>query len=378
MLTITNFTHRLCECGGQRFRSGPLSRSVPVDWDDSDRLWPRVRAFRLTCLPCSPAPIWLTSWLDQKLVRTWCVTPHRDVARCPCSRSVLLSNLRHDAVATTTTSNSEPSRRGVRRRGRSDPIDAHLAAVGAFRLDTARLPAPRTDGDREALRILLGARQEPTRTRTRRINWLRALLLTGDDTDRTLARSALTTRTLTTLAQRRNETREHAIRRGELRRLTRSIHAAATTPPTPPSPAPARSRPAADAQSATGPTVVATEHSTTHYTPSCTPDGGSARARSTTSPIAATKRQRPRNPPPTHHLTHIEASLREANTADSPPAGQGRTQRASRGDSGSCPSVCCRRSGLTSTSQAASPRCHAHGYVRRPGTASCDHGRRGS
>jgi transposase len=122
---------------------------------------------------------------------------------------------------------SEPPRRGERRRGKSDPIDAHLAAIGALGLDTTRLPTPRTDGDREALRILLGARQELTTTRTRQINRLRALLLTGDDTDRTLARTALTARTLTTLAQRRarrGETREHAIRRGELRRLARSIH----------------------------------------------------------------------------------------------------------------------------------------------------------
>jgi len=122
---------------------------------------------------------------------------------------------------------SEPPQRGARRRGKSDPIDAHLAAIGALGLDTTRLPIPRTDGDREALRILLSARQELTTTRTRQINRLRALLLTGDDTDRTLARTALTTQTLTTLAQRRarrGEAREHAIRRSELRRLARSIH----------------------------------------------------------------------------------------------------------------------------------------------------------
>lgn len=122
---------------------------------------------------------------------------------------------------------SEPPRRGARRRGKSDPIDAHLAAVGALGLDSTRLPAPRADGDREALRILLGARQELTTTKTRQINRLRALLLTGDDIDRTLARAALTARALTTLAQRRarrDETREQAVRRNELRRLARSIN----------------------------------------------------------------------------------------------------------------------------------------------------------
>ena len=47
--------------------------------------------------------------------------------------------------------------RGERRRGKSDPIDAHLAALHALRLDADRLPTPRADGDGEALRILLGA-----------------------------------------------------------------------------------------------------------------------------------------------------------------------------------------------------------------------------
>jgi transposase len=40
----------------------------------------------------------------------------------------------------------------------------------ALRLDADRLPTPRADGDREALRILLGARRELTTTKTRTIN----------------------------------------------------------------------------------------------------------------------------------------------------------------------------------------------------------------
>ena len=70
------------------------------------------------------------------------------------------------------------------RRGKSDPIDAHLAAVHVLQLDADRLPTPRADGAREALRILLGARAEITTARTTQINRLRALLLCGDDTDR--------------------------------------------------------------------------------------------------------------------------------------------------------------------------------------------------
>ena len=46
----------------------------------------------------------------------------------------------------------ERPRRGERRRGNSDPIDAHLAALHALRLDADRLPRPRADGDRERRR----------------------------------------------------------------------------------------------------------------------------------------------------------------------------------------------------------------------------------
>jgi transposase len=82
----------------------------------------------------------------------------------------------------------QPGRSQRRGRGKSDPIDAHLAVLAALRLDTARLPAPRADGDREALRILLGARQEITVAATAQTNRLRALLLGGGDTDRQSAR----------------------------------------------------------------------------------------------------------------------------------------------------------------------------------------------
>ena len=61
----------------------------------------------------------------------------------------------------------ERPKRSDRRRGKSDPIDAHLAALHTLRLDAERLPTPRADGEREALRILLGARMELTTARTR-------------------------------------------------------------------------------------------------------------------------------------------------------------------------------------------------------------------
>jgi transposase len=67
-------------------------------------------------------------------------------------------------AAELTVVEIERPRRGERRRGKSDPIDAHLAAL---HLDADRLPTPRADGDREALRILLRARRELTTAKTR-------------------------------------------------------------------------------------------------------------------------------------------------------------------------------------------------------------------
>ncbi len=120
----------------------------------------------------------------------------------------------------------ERPRRRDRRRGKSDPIDSHLAALQVLRLSVERLPTPRADGDREALRILLSARREITTARTRQINRLRALLLAGDDADRDLARGTLTDNRLTTIARRRGtkgDTTEHAVRRAETRRLALAI-----------------------------------------------------------------------------------------------------------------------------------------------------------
>src|SRR5215208_4971064 len=107
------------------------------------------------------------------------------------------------AAGLTVLECEQPNRKARRGKGKSDPIDAHLAVLAALRLDADRLPIPRTDGDREALRILLSARQELTTTSTAQVNRLRALLLAGEDTDRQLARGALTVTRLAGLALRR-------------------------------------------------------------------------------------------------------------------------------------------------------------------------------
>jgi transposase len=126
----------------------------------------------------------------------------------------------------------QPSRKVRRGKGKSDPIDAHLAVLFALGLDADKLPTPRADGDREALRILLCAREELTTTATGQTNRLRALLRDGDDTDRRLARGALTITTLSALVKRRQPagaSRERAVRHGEIRRLAVALREADQT-----------------------------------------------------------------------------------------------------------------------------------------------------
>jgi transposase len=123
----------------------------------------------------------------------------------------------------------QPARKDRRGRGKSDAIDAHLAVLFALRQDTDKLPTPRADGPREALRILLAARQEMVTASTAQTNRLRALLLSGDDRDRAASRSAFTDAALSTLARRRlpaDADRLHAVRHSEIRRLALAVREA--------------------------------------------------------------------------------------------------------------------------------------------------------
>ncbi len=147
------------------------------------------------------------------------------------TRSYGIGVARALAAAGITVLECEQPRRGQRRgTGKSDRIDAHLAALSALRLDAARLPAPRADGDREALRILLGARHDMIAASTAQASRLRALLLTGDDTSRRAARAPLTAAALAALARRRPPAaagRAAAIRQAEIRRLALALRDAA-------------------------------------------------------------------------------------------------------------------------------------------------------
>ena len=123
----------------------------------------------------------------------------------------------------------QPARKDRRGRGKSDAIDAHLAVLFALRQDTTKLPIPRSDGPREALRILLAARQEMVTASTGQINRLRALLLSGDDRDRDASRAAFTDEALNRLARRRlsvDADRLQAVRHAEIRRLALAVREA--------------------------------------------------------------------------------------------------------------------------------------------------------
>jgi transposase len=124
-----------------------------------------------------------------------------------------------------------PARADRRGRGKSDEIDARHAVLAVLAMDTTRLPTPRADGDREALRILLTARRDLTTSKTAWANQLTALLRGGDDTDRELlGRGGWTQTTLTRLTRRHagGRSREQVIRRGEAQRLARAILGADT------------------------------------------------------------------------------------------------------------------------------------------------------
>jgi transposase len=156
------------------------------------------------------------------------VVPGRRVAVCiEGTRSYGIGLARALATAGLLVIECEqPSRKQRRGKGKSDPIDAHLAVLAALRLNANRLPVPRADGDREALRILLVARQETTEACTGQASRLRALLLAGDDTDRRAARKTLSKTALAALAGRElpaHASREQAVRQTEIARLALAL-----------------------------------------------------------------------------------------------------------------------------------------------------------
>lgn len=115
-----------------------------------------------------------------------------------------------------------PTRAERRGRGKTDQIDAALGVRRALALDADRLPTPRADGPREALRLLVIARRDMTDDLTAKTNTLVHLLRTGPDSDHALARTRLTLTELRELAARipdPDATVTDLTRTGELARL---------------------------------------------------------------------------------------------------------------------------------------------------------------
>jgi transposase len=129
------------------------------------------------------------------------------------------------AAGAAVTETDRPTRR-ARRAGKNDPMDALLAARAALARDQIR--QPRTDGAREAARLLLVERDRLVRHRTAVINQMRDLVLTAPDQ----LRQRLRGKTITALVQaslalrhRAGEDLETRVRVQSLRRLARRAQA---------------------------------------------------------------------------------------------------------------------------------------------------------
>lgn len=116
---------------------------------------------------------------------------------------------------------SARTRHGV---GKSDPLDAHAIATAVLPVEEDRLRRPRADdGTRQALRVLVAARDQMTTEKTVNINALTALLRANDlGVD---ARKPLTAAQIGQMSrwQKRSEPLAIATARGEAVRLARRI-----------------------------------------------------------------------------------------------------------------------------------------------------------
>jgi transposase len=115
----------------------------------------------------------------------------------------------------------ERPRRVERRRGKSDLIDATLAASRL--LSGAALPRVRGGGVRDDLRLLLLERRGAVRARTAALNQLQAVLVTAPDQLRERFRGFDGERLATALAGLRARTDESTVLHTVLRRLARRV-----------------------------------------------------------------------------------------------------------------------------------------------------------
>jgi transposase len=117
-----------------------------------------------------------------------------------------------------------PARGSRRPNGKSDPADARLAARTA--LATANHAQPRADGQREALRILLVAREHASTTRTAAVNVFKSLILTAPEQLRQSLRALSTPRQTVACARLRSHPSQpiaERVLRHSLRQLAQRI-----------------------------------------------------------------------------------------------------------------------------------------------------------
>jgi transposase len=230
-------------------------------------------------------------------------------------------------------------RRERRSGGKTDALDAVRAARSV--LGQKRPALPRSNGEREALRALMAAREGAVTARTAALCQLRGLLVTTPEPLRSelrpLTRARLLARLLATRPDRRHDPElrgtQHALKAlarriqqltaeerelaREIEQVTRSLapqlldqpasgrcsrrrscspghttDASSAKPPSPASPAPPRSPPHPAKRSATASTAAATASSTAPCTRSSSPAGAHTRRRSPTS-TDAPKKARP-------------------------------------------------------------------------------------
>ncbi|MGC5030802.1 IS110 family transposase [Micromonospora sp. DT229] len=132
----------------------------------------------------------LLAWADRQTTglgtgrRAWAL----DGARC--HGVGLLRVLR--AAGEDVLEAPKPATGRRRRGGKSDALDATHAARAVLAAD--HVATPRTDGDREALRLLHVCRRHYSDTRTATINLFKSVILTADDDLRTQMRGLSTLR----------------------------------------------------------------------------------------------------------------------------------------------------------------------------------------
>ncbi|WP_116503088.1 IS110 family transposase [Micromonospora sp. B006] len=133
-----------------------------------------------------------------------------------------------DAAGEDVSEAPKPAAASRRRGGKSDQLDAVAAAHAVLALPLQRVAAPRSDGPREALRLLLVCRRHHSDARTATINLVKALILTADDTLRHTLRGLSTTTQIARLAaldlpETTDLPCEEHTRRRELTTLARQI-----------------------------------------------------------------------------------------------------------------------------------------------------------